>query len=147
MRSNRGRFGRCLHLCRMSLTHKVLIHLLNGLVLLSGMGLFVDRMDCNRTGGAYLAINTNLSNCSDECIGATDNLADDCCERNIKFFKEDVLRNDDNVPVAVFADVLSIVPATVRFFSDVRTSCTGVVRTKAPPLPWGIHIILCSLLI
>jgi hypothetical protein len=131
----------------MSLPRKALIHILNSLVLLSGMGLFVDRMDCNRTGNAYVAVNTNLRECSDDCIGATDNLTDDCCERNIKFYKEDVLRNDDHIPVAVFADLLSIIPATTCFISDVRTACLGVVRAKAPPLPWAIHIIYCSLLI
>jgi len=130
-----------------STKRKVLIHLLNSLVMLSGMGLFVDRMDCNRTGSAYVAVNTNLKDCSDECIGTSDNLSDDCCERNIKFFKEDVLRNDDHTPVAVFADLLSIIPATTFFVSDVRTASMGVVRSKAPPLPWALHIILCSMLI
>lgn len=131
----------------MSLTHRTLIHLLNSLVLLSGMGLFVDRMDCNRTGNAYVAVNTNLRNCSDECMGANVNLADDCCERRIKFYKEDVLRHDDSQPTTVFADVISIVPATFRIGTVVRQAAIGAVRAKAPPLPCALHIVFRSLLI
>ena len=131
----------------MSLTHRTLIHLLNSLVLLSGMGLFVDRMDCNRTGSAFIAVNSNLQGCDDDCIGLNDNVSDDCCERNIKFFKEDVLRHDDSQPTTVFADVISIVPATFRIGTVVRQAAIGAVRAKAPPLPCALHIVFRSLLI
>ena len=126
---------------------KALIHLLNGLVLLSGMGLFIDRMDCSRTGSAYVAVNSNLSDCKDNCGLSTESLTDDCCNRKVNFYKEVVLRNGDSAPCAFWADIISIIPATFKISVAMRHGAIGTVWAKTPPLPYSLQILFCSFLI
>ncbi len=77
----------------MRLLKLIISPLLALLVLLSGMGFFVDHMVCSISGKHRLAINAQVSECSDSCSRKADihTLQRECCDFDSNYFKEDVL--------------------------------------------------------
>jgi hypothetical protein len=77
----------------MRLLKLIVSPLLALLVLLSGMGFFVDHMVCSISGTHRLAINTQVDHCSDSCSRTSDthSVKRECCDYESNYFKEDVL--------------------------------------------------------
>jgi len=76
----------------MRLLKLIVSPLLALLVLLSGMGFFVDHMVCSISGSHKLAINFTLEGCSASCSRTSDthSVKRECCDYESNYFKEDL---------------------------------------------------------
>lgn len=112
------------------------------LVLLSGMGFFVDHMVCGMSGRHSIAINTQVEQCSATCERPSQghSVSKDCCNYDSNYFKEDFLTQQKDereavtfsafhfIPVEVFiAETFVIVEAALPRFPDLPPSSS--VRT------------------
>lgn len=104
------------------------------LVLLSGMGFFVDHMVCSISGKHMLAVNARIGDCSDSCERPSENDAfgNECCDFDSNYFKENVIAQQKDerktvslsafhfVPVSTFvADHVSALKAELPCFPDL----------------------------
>lgn len=82
----------------MRLLKLIVSPLLALLVLLSGMGFFVDHMVCGISGTHRLAINAQVDHCSESCSPTTDthSIKRQCCDYESNYFKEDLLAQYKN---------------------------------------------------
>ncbi|MCF8257864.1 MAG: hypothetical protein K9J06_09930 [Flavobacteriales bacterium] len=118
----------------MRLLKPILSLILAVLVLLSGMGFFVDHMVCSISGRHLLAINTQVEHCSDSCERPTEghSVSKECCQYDSNYFKEDILNQQKDeremvifsafhfIPVQVFiAETLPIGEAALPRFPDL----------------------------
>jgi hypothetical protein len=93
------------------------------LVLLSGMGFFVDHMVCSISGRHLLAINAQVDSCSDSCERPTDghSVKRECCQYDSNYFKEDILNQHKDERETVILSAFHFIPVRAFIFEAART--------------------------
>ena len=131
----------------MKLLDRAVVLVLAALVLISSTGLFVDRMDCRKSGKAYWALNTNLKSCSAVCDTPNPAVGDNCCDRFTDYFKDNIIPANVKVTALAIRSVAVVMPTDITSFFKPVSAIAGVLWSKAPPLPIRRHLALSVLLV
>ena len=129
----------------MRLLKLIVSPLLALLVLLSGMGFFVDHMVCSISGTHRLAINAQIDDCSDSCSRTADTHAveRECCDYESNYFKEDPLtqQKDERQDVVLFPAQVFPLRITVALPVALRKAAFSPFPDLPPPhVRW--HVLL-----
>lgn len=105
------------------------------LVMLSGMGFFVDHMVCSISGKHLLAINTQIDSCSDSCERPSEghSVSKECCQYDSNYFKEDILTQQKDERETVALSAFHFIP--VEVFIAATFPIIEAALTRFPDLP------------
>jgi hypothetical protein len=119
-------------------------------ILMSSMGFYVNHMVCGISGEHKLAINTQISSCSDDCSAdAANEVKRSCCDYDSFYFKEDVLATSSENKVKQTFSAFKYVPLREVFaLVNCAESCCFYLVEQPDILPSvERHILLETYLI
>jgi hypothetical protein len=116
----------------MRLLKLIVSSLLAVLVMLSGMGFFVDHMVCSISGRHLLAINAQVDDCSDSCERPKDvhSVSRECCDYESNYFKEDILNQHKDERETITLSAFHFIPVHAFLVTAAHT-----LETKLSPFP------------
>ncbi len=107
----------------MRLLKLIVSPLLAVLVMLSGMGFFVDHMVCSISGRHLLAINAQVDDCSDSCERPKDghSVSRECCDYESNYFKEDILNQHKDERETITLSAFHFIPVHAFICEAAKT--------------------------
>jgi len=101
----------CCYLCSLKILKAISNSMLAMLVLLSGMGFYMNHTVCNLSGEQCLSINMPIEDCEDNCNQESgDPFEDSCCNHNNSYFKEDVRATSTKSRTKHIASAFAFIP-------------------------------------
>lgn len=115
------------------------------LVLLSGMGFFVDHMVCSISGRHLLAINAQVDDCSDSCERPKEghSVSKECCHYESNYFKEDIVNQHKDYRETITLSAFHFILVRVFVFEAVQTAEAklSAFPDLPPPLKVRAHVL------
>jgi len=129
----------------MRLLKLIVSPLLALLVLLSGMGFFVDHMVCSISGRHLLAINAQVDSCSDSCERPAEghSVKRECCQYDSNYFKEDILNQHKDERESVMLSAFHFIPVHAFICEAAQTveAKLSAFPDLPPPPKVRVHVL------